>query len=181
MRIPIGVLFLCWILYGCDSGQFEKQSNGYFDVDSTIQVYVTNMPEFVTRSKTVILNGQEQTETAKISIEDVKRDLSAFSQIDLNKAEYKNVWEVTEKESVLTYETTEPERTELQFVRIVGLPESLNRIVAQTREENSVFTSGRNYELTFGMDQILTYSVQGFEKKKALADSTSFRVEVSFH
>ena len=106
-KIRFAVLALVFGFISCKP-EVQQSKNTYFDLNS----YFANQAQKYSKSnfivlKTVSRNGDTETKTVKIA--NWPRELSVFSESDINKPSWKNSYKTTSSGNITIYKALEPD------------------------------------------------------------------------
>ena len=178
---------LVMIAGACTNMENKKQKtiDVYYDIngliDRQVKLLSSVSPSLL---KTANLDGNQETDTLKLSQEEWENELSIFRSMDINKPmlvdSYTEQVKKYDAEIVTTWISKSPSNTEVDTLIIYqSVKTSPNRIEAYLSSKNTLFKSSKRLELIFlaekGGPLLEQYSVSGWQKMLS-KDSTYFSV-----
>jgi len=138
-NIPLTGILLLFI--GCNTQPDEQQKNtaAYFDLKGYFQketARLTAADPLV--KKTVSINDSSETRSSKIT--DWKRELSAISDADINKASWKGAFAVEKKKNLLIYSTND-DKVNVRKIMITYKDGKPSGFLVLIRNSNLLYTS----------------------------------------
>ncbi|TDQ06867.1 hypothetical protein [Pedobacter metabolipauper] len=146
LSIPVILLFCI----SCNPSAEVRQKDNYFDIKDYFNKEITRLslkkPVF---TKTVAVDTASETKT--VNIKDWKRELSAFTDADLNKASWKGLFKVQKNGSQEVY-TSDHEKVPVKKVTVFYKGTQVKGFNILIRNNNSLYTSTDS--LTYYADSI---------------------------
>jgi len=134
----ISIVFLL-AMSGCGNDDAPASKAVYFDLKAYLAGEISRLksqnPEV---EKTVMVNGS--AETRKLRISDWNKELSAFSDADLNKAAWKGLFIVSKAGDTEIYQADE-EKVPVKELRVTRTNNRVSAVRVLLRTRNSLYTS----------------------------------------
>lgn len=156
--------FLLLLFFGCNNQPEQKQQREltYFDITGYFETEVARLSKAnPSISKTVAVNGG--LEEKQLRIADWKKELSSFSNADINRASWKGAFTLSRQQNTQTY-TSDQEKIPVKKVQVSFEKERLKSLLIVIRNSNSLYRSEDT--LTYYPDSL--YRVQKTQKIKLL-------------
>lgn len=164
MRL-LSVVFVLVILNSCSqTSQNKAQANSYFDLKNYVEKEAARLNELNLKiSKTVSVNGITENKTLKIA--DFNSELSSFINADINKAAWKNEFNVT-REKDLTVYASENEKIPVKKLEVQYHNNKVSSIYIIVKADNILYHSTDT--LTYKPNQY--YEIKKTQKIKLLEE-----------
>ncbi|MDN4166776.1 hypothetical protein QWY31_14790 [Cytophagales bacterium LB-30] len=170
----LGAFLLALIFFtSCNSPvSKEKELDIYFSVAHLLDQQMEQwVQEKASLHKTLVLDGnKEEIVVTPQNTDEWQRELSLLMEADLNKASFKDAYQVKEEkqgeETIISYEAVAPDKVRVQHMTITqNLSGILKDISISFSEKNSIYTSERKMRLEFNeAGNLVSYSIEGIQK-----------------
>jgi hypothetical protein len=175
MKYKILLAGILLFLFGCDAATDERQkdASAYFDLKGYIEKEVnrlTKVNPLVT--KIVGINGSSETRTLKIA--DWKRELSAISNADINKASWRGAFRITRSENKVIYKSDD-RKVPVKELTVFYRGNAASGFLLLIRNSNMLYTSSDS--LTYYPDSL--YRIKKNQQIKLLSEK-KYEVSIKF-
>lgn len=177
----VSLIFVSLIVltcYACEAPANQKNDSGYFDLSQTIKEQIELLGGGKWKSeKVIIVNNAADQIPQSLDSAGLKGELVIFQAFDPGKPQFKNAFEITESEGVITYKKKESESQSLQWVKVEDQGNVL-RITAEIIEETSIYTNEKKMDIQLELGVLKSYALYGYQKM-LFRDTTFFEMKAT--
>lgn len=178
MRKLFIVSLIVLTCYACKAPVNQKNDSGYFDLSQMVKGQIELLGEGTWKSeKVIIVNKAADQIPQSLDSAALKKELVIFQVFDPGKPRFKNAFEITESEGVITYKKKESENQSLQWVKVEDQGNEL-RITAEIIEETSIYTNQKKMDIQLESGVLKSYALYGYQKM-LFRDTTFFEMKAT--
>lgn len=160
----VGGLLVLWaLLSACHEEVKENQVKRYFDLKGLVEKQINSLNSQKSTVRKVVLLS-EKTETQTIKNIDWARELTLFTQADLNKPAFIQSYSVDSSSNGVKYTLKNTEKLPVKYLTVSRVGEDGIRVEALMNSKNYLYEIERYLEMNLKNNNVTSYQIKGFQK-----------------